>query len=76
MTSPWNIIPSTAGLRTLTMKVQVGANGIPMALPVVFQAPVRRGHSLFQALDSVTNIALLALAAPLILQHKGRMAFV
>lgn len=76
MTSPWTIIPGTAGRRTLTMKVQVGANGLPMALPVVFQAPVRGGNSLFQALDPVANIALLALAAPLILQHKGRMAFV
>lgn len=58
------------------MEVQVGANGLPMALPVVFQAPVRGGHSLFQALDPITHIALLALTAPLVLQHKGRMAFV
>lgn len=76
MTSPWNSSPGTAGLSTLTMKVQVGANGLPMALPVVFQAPVRGGHGLFQALDPVTDVALLALTVPLVLQHKGRMAFV
>jgi len=58
------------------MKVQVSANGLPMALPVVFQAPVCGGHGFFQALDPITNIAPLALAAPLVLQHKGRMAFV
>lgn len=58
------------------MKVQVGANGLPMALPVVFQAPVRGGDGLFQALDPVTDVALLALTAPLVLQHKERMAFV
>lgn len=65
-----------AGLSMLTMKVQVSANGLPMALPVVFQAPVRGGHDLFQALDPVTNIASLALTAPLVLQHEGRPAFV
>lgn len=65
-----------AGLSMLTMKGQVGANGLPMALPVVFQAPVCWGHSLFQALDPITDVAPLALAAPLVLQHKGRPAFV
>lgn len=56
------------------MEVQVSAGGLPMALPVVFQAPVRGGHDLFQALDPITDVALLALAAPLVLQHKGRVA--
>lgn len=71
MASPSNIIPVPAGLSTLTMEVQVSAGGLPVALPVVLQAPVCRGHSLLQALDPVTHIALLALAAPLILQHGG-----
>lgn len=65
-----------AGLSMLTMKRQVGANGLPMALPVVFQAPVCWRHSLFQALDPITDVAPLALAAPLVLQHKGRPASV
>lgn len=43
-----------------------------MALPVVLQAPVCGGHHLLQALDPVPDIALLALAAPLVLQHRGR----
>lgn len=55
---------------TLTMEVQVSAGGLPMALPVVFQAPVCGGHGLLQALDPVTHVALLAFAAPLILQHR------
>lgn len=58
------------------MEVQVGADGLPMALSVVLQAPVRGRHDLFQALDPVTDVASLALAAPLVLQHKGRMASV
>lgn len=58
------------------MEVQVSANGLPMTLPIVFKTSVRGGHGLLQALDPVTNIALLALTAPLVLQHKGRRAFV
>lgn len=76
MTSPRKSSPGSAGLSTLTMKVEVSANGLPVALPVVFQAPVCGGHGLFQALDPITNVALLALTASLILQYKGRMAFV
>lgn len=56
------------------MKVQVGADGLAVALPVVVQAPVRGGHGLLQALDPVANIAPLALTAPLVLQHEGRPA--
>lgn len=56
------------------MEVQVGADGLPVALPVVLQAPVRGRHDLLQALDPVTHVAPLALAAPLVLQHKGRGA--
>lgn len=76
MASPWNIIPGPAGLSTLTMEVQVSADGLPMALPVVLQAPVRGRHDLLQALDPITDVALLAFAAPLVLQHKGRVAIV
>lgn len=76
MASPWNVIPGPAGLSTLTMEVQVSADGLPMALPVVLQAPVHGGHGLLQALDPITDVALLALAAPLVLQHKGRVAIV
>lgn len=57
------------------MKVQVGADGLPVALPVVVQAPVCGGHRLLQALDPITDIAPLALTAPFVLQHKGRPAF-
>lgn len=56
------------------MKVQVGADGLPVALPVVVQAPVSGGNGLLQALDPVTDIAPLALTAPLVLQHEGRPA--
>lgn len=52
------------------MEVQVSADGLPMALPVVLQAPIRGGHDLLQALDAITDIARLALAAPLVLQHR------
>lgn len=76
MASPWNVIPGPAGLSTLTMEVQVSADGLPMALPVVLQAPVHGGHGLLQALDPITDVALLALAAPLVLQHKRRVAIV
>lgn len=68
--------PWPAGLSTLTVEVQVSADGLTVALPVGFQAPVRGGHDLLQALDPITDIALLALAAPLVLQHKGRVAIV
>lgn len=60
--------PSVA-LWELTMEVQVGADGLPVALPVAVQAPVRWGHHLLQALDPIANVAPLALAAPLVLQH-------
>lgn len=76
MASPWNIIPGPAGLSTLTVEVQVSADGLPMALPVVLQAPVCGGHGLLQALDPIADVALLALAAPLVLQHKERVAIV
>lgn len=61
--------PSVA-LWVLTMEVQVGADGLPVALPIAVQAPVRRGHGLLQALDPITDVAPLALAAALVLQQR------
>lgn len=53
------------------MKVQISANGLGVAVPVLFQAAVGGWHSFLQALNSVANITRFALTLPSVLQHKG-----
>lgn len=57
---------------TCTVEMEVGTNGLRVALAVLFQAAICGWHGFLQALDSISHVARFALAPPSILQGKGR----
>lgn len=51
----------------LTVKMQVFADRIGIAVAIVLQTAINRRHHLFEALNSIAHISLETFALPLIL---------